>query len=115
MVLNAGFALGIMTFFTGSSTPGLVLGAVIFGVSNSGGDLAWSLWVTKFAPADRVADYMSVHTFLTGVRGVVAPMVAFQLLNTLSLSEMGWVSAGLIGIATLMLIPEIRFDRKQPA
>ena len=112
MVLNTGFALGIMTFFTGGSTLGLVAGAIIFGVSNSGGDLAWSLWVTKFAPADRVADYMSVHTFLTGVRGVVAPMVAFQLLNTITLIELGWISAGLIGIATLMLIPEIRFGRK---
>jgi hypothetical protein len=112
MVLNAGFALGIMTFFTGSGTLGLVAGAVIFGVSNSGGDLAWSLWVTKFAPAERVADYMSVHTFLTGVRGVVAPVVAFQLVNAYSLSAMGWLAAGLIAVATLMLVPEIRFDRK---
>jgi MFS family permease len=108
MVLNVGFALGIATFFTGGSTIGLYAGAVIFGISFSGGDLAWSLWVTKFAPADRVADYMSVHTFLTGVRGVAAPMVAFQLVEQFSLVEMGWISASLIGIATLMLIPEIK-------
>ncbi|NDF01570.1 MAG: hypothetical protein EB034_25395, partial [Verrucomicrobia bacterium] len=50
----------------------MALGAVIFGVSNAGGDVAWSLWVTKFAPPERVADYMSVHTFFTGVRGVAA-------------------------------------------
>lgn len=111
MVLNVGFALGIATFFTGGTSLGLVAGAVIFGVSFSGGDLAWSLWVTKFAPPDRVADYMSVHTFLTGVRGVLAPMVAFQLVNSLSLTEMGWISATLIGIATLMLIPEIKFGK----
>ncbi len=109
MVLNAGFALGILTFFTGSSALELVAGAVIFGVANSGGDLAWSLWVTKFAPAERVADYMSVHTFLTGVRGVLAPMVSFQLVNVLSLSAMGWLAAGLIAVATLLLAPEVRF------
>ena len=111
MILNAGFALGILSFFTGGNMLGLVIGAVIFGVSNSGGDLAWSLWVTKFAPADRVADYMSVHTFLTGVRGVAAPMLAFQLVNSLSLSEMGWISVSLILFATLMLVPEIRFGK----
>ena len=111
IVLNCGFALGIATFFTGGTALGLVAGAVIFGISFSGGDLAWSLWVTKFAPPDRVADYMSVHTFLTGVRGVLAPMVAFQLVNSLSLTEMGWISASLIGIATLMLIPEIKFGK----
>jgi hypothetical protein len=115
MVLNVGFALGILTFFAGGSMLELVISSVIFGVANSGGDLAWSLWVTKFAPADRVADYMSVHAFLTGVRGVAAPMLSFQLLNTLALGEMGLISAGLIGIATLMLIPEIRYDRQHPA
>jgi hypothetical protein len=111
MVLNVGFALGIATFFTGNSTFGLVAGAAIFGVAASGGDLAWSLWVTKFAPAARVADYMSVHTFLTGVRGVVAPMVAYQLLNSMSLGVLSWISAVLIVLATLMLIPEIRYGR----
>jgi MFS family permease len=111
MILNVGFALGIATFFTGNGAVGLIVGAVIFGVSASGGDLAWSLWVTKFAPAERVADYMSVHTFLTGVRGVAAPMVAYQLINTLTLSTLSWISAGLIFIATLMLIPEIRFGK----
>jgi hypothetical protein len=115
MVLNMGFALGILTFFTGGSTVGLIAGALIFGISFSGGDLAWSLWVTKFAPADRVADYMSVHTFLTGVRGVFAPMLAFQLVTNLSLGSMGLVSAALILIATLMLVPEIRFGHVKDA
>jgi hypothetical protein len=113
MVLNVGFALGIATFFTGTSALGLIAGAVIFGVSASGGDLAWSLWVTKFAPAERVADYMSVHTFLTGVRGVVAPIVAFQLVTTLSLGTLSLISAGLIGVATLMLLPEVRFGKPE--
>ena len=72
---------------------------------------AWSLWVTKFAPENRVADYMSVHTFFTGVRGVLAPLTAFQLAKTLSLSTLGIVSAILILFATLLLIPEIRFGR----
>ena len=89
----------------------LIVGFLIFGISLSGGDLAWSLWVTKFAPADRVADYMSVHTFLTGARGVVAPMVAYQLLTTMSLGALSWISAGLIVAATVMLVPEIRFGK----
>lgn len=108
VTLNVGFALGILTFFTSDSFTGLVVGAVIFGISNAGGDVAWSLWVTKFAPPDRVADYMSIHTFFTGVRGVAAPFVAFHLVNGVSLAALGWISAGLIGLASLMLLPEIR-------
>lgn len=105
--LNMGFALGILTFFTSDSATGLFLGAIIYGISNAGGDVAWSLWVTKLAPPGRVADYMSVHTFFTGIRGVVAPMAAFQLCQRFSLPTLGFGSAALIVIPSLMLLPEI--------
>ena len=112
VVLNAGFAIGILTFFTSNDLPGLVAGAIVFGISNAGGDIAWSLWVTKFAPENRVADYMSVHTFFTGVRGFIAPITAFQLAKTLPLTTLGWVSAALIVLASLLLLPEIKFGRR---
>ena len=111
VTLNCGFALGILTFFTSHNMKGLVLAAVIYGISNAGGDVAWSLWVTKFAPPERVADYMSVHTFFTGVRGIVAPLFGFQLLNGLSLQSLGWISASMILVATLLLLPEVKFGR----
>lgn len=111
VTLNIGFALGILAFFTSDSSTGLVLGAVLYGISNAGGDVAWSLWVTKFSPPDRVADYMAVHTFFTGVRGVIAPVAAFHLINHFSVVQLGWFCAGLILLASLLLLPEIRFGR----
>jgi MFS family permease len=112
VLLNLGFAAAILAFFTSQDMKGLILGAVIFGVANAGGDVAWSLWVTKFAPPNRVADYMSVHTFFTGVRGVLAPLVAFHLAAQVSLTLLAMISMGLILLAAAMLIPEIRFGRK---
>src|SRR5688572_32357747 len=50
VTLNIGFAIGILTFFLTGSFEGMVAGAVVYGISNAGGDVAWSLWVTKFAP-----------------------------------------------------------------
>jgi predicted MFS family arabinose efflux permease len=108
VVLNVGFALGILTFFMSQDTVGLALGGIVFGISLAGGDVAWSLWVTKFAPPERVADYMSVHTFFTGVRGVIAPQVAFHLMQTISIATLGWISAGMIVLASIMLLPEVR-------
>jgi MFS family permease len=108
ITLNLGFALGILSFFVTSTMTGLVVAAIIYGISNAGGDVAWSLWVTKFAPPKRVADYMSVHTFFTGVRGVLAPIIAFQLVSGVSLQVLGWLSAGLIVVGTSFLIPEIK-------
>lgn len=112
MTLNVGFALGIVTFFTSDSMAGLVIGAIIFGISNAGGDVAWSLWVTKFAPPDRVADYMSIHTFLTGVRGVIAPAAAFYGAQHFSMVSLAVFNAGLMALATALLFPEIKWGRK---
>ena len=94
--LNFGFAVGIVSFFVSETTTGLVVAAVVFGISNAGGDVAWSLWVTKFAPPGRVAEYMSVHTFFTGVRGVAAPFLGFYLITVLTMPTLGWIAAGLI-------------------
>jgi MFS family permease len=115
IAINLGFAIAILTFFTGNSFSGLIAGAIIFGISNAGGDLAWSLWVTKVAPPHRVAHYMSVHTFLTGCRGIVAPLVAFQLVKTLPLLWMGVITSSLIVLACLVLIPEIGHYRHRHA
>jgi MFS family permease len=112
VTLNMGFAVGILTFFVSDTMTGFVIGAIVFGISNAGGDVAWSLWVTKFAPARRVADYMSVHTFFTGIRGVLAPLVAFTLVTRLSMGMMAAFSAGLIVVASLLLLPEIKIGKR---
>ncbi len=115
ITLNVGFALGIFGFFTTQSTTGLVISAILYGISHAGGDVAWSLWVTRFAPADRVAEYMAVHTFLTGVRGVIAPVAAFYLIDR---CPAGYLAAGcstLILLACLVILPEIQSRRGQPA
>jgi MFS family permease len=107
ITINLAFAASILVFFTGDSWLGLIAGAIVFGVAVSGGDLAWSLWVTKFAPPHLVADYMSVHTFFTGVRGVLAPLLAFQLVTRLSIANIGVICTVLIVSASLLLVPEL--------
>ncbi len=52
---------------------------------------------------------MSVHTFLCGVRGVIAPFVAFPAALWLGPHVVGAVGAGLIGIASLIILPSVRF------
>ena len=114
--LNVGFAVSILAFFTSNTMPGLIAGAIIFGVSVAGGDVAWSLWVTKLAPSRHVADYMSIHALLTGVRGIVAPMVAFHAITHWSLVTVGWFCIGLILLGNLTLLPGILASRSlQPA
>lgn len=113
VILNLGFALGILTFFTSDSIDGLLLAAIVYGISNAGGDVAWSLWVTKFAPGEHVADYMSVHTFFTGIRGVLAPVIAFQLAAAnVPLTTLAFVCVGMIALASLLLLFELKSNGK---
>ncbi len=108
IALNVGFAIGVASFFTSDTMTGFVFAAIVQGVASAGGDLAWSLWVTKLAPAERVAEYMSVHTFFTGVRGLLAPMLGFALAAHASMTTLGLIAAGMIAMASLLLVPEAR-------
>jgi predicted MFS family arabinose efflux permease len=108
ITLNIGFAIGVASFFTSDTMTGFVFAAIVQGVASAGGDLAWSLWVTKLAPAERVAEYMSVHTFFTGVRGLFAPMLGFALVTHWSITSMGFLAAAMIVVASLLLVPEAR-------
>jgi hypothetical protein len=112
LILNTALVAGILSFFISGSVAGLIAGAIIFGMASAGADVAWGLWVTKFAPPDHVADYMSVHTFFTGLRGVIAPTVAFYMLSALPLVALAWVSIGLITVGSAFLLPEVRFGRR---
>jgi MFS family permease len=107
IALNVGLALGALAFFLGRDLWGMVLGALIYGVANAGGEVAWSLWVTKIAPAKHVAEYMSVHTFFTGVRGVMAPVIAYSLLHHVTFPTLSYICTGLIVAGSLVLLPEV--------
>jgi hypothetical protein len=113
IVVNLLFAIYIAAFFTGKSDAGLVFGALALGIGSAGGDLMWSLWVTKFAPPDRTADYMGLHTFFTGLRSVAAPMLAFAVITKLPLGSVALIASSLIIAASLVLVPEMRAERRR--
>lgn len=103
IILNLSFLTGIVSFFLTDAWVTLALSALIFGFSTSGGDVAWTLWVTKFAPTERVADYMTVHTFFTGIRGLFAPMTAFALLGVFDIQTLSLIASALILMASILL------------
>ncbi|MAT31026.1 MAG: hypothetical protein CMP29_04470 [Roseibacillus sp.] len=108
MILNVFFMGGVLFYFFGQGMWALCVGISLHGIGRAGGNIAWSLWVTKFAKADQVAEYMSVHTFMCGVRGVIAPFVAFPVIALLGPRVIGGAGFILIMIATLMIWPHLR-------
>jgi hypothetical protein len=49
---------------------------------------------------------MSVHTFFTGLRGLVAPLAGFALVAHWPMTTLGWFSAALIVVGSLLLLPD---------
>lgn len=112
-VLNLIFIFAQFFFFLGGSFTTLVIGCMFYGLAMGGGNVAWSLWVTKMAPPEKTADYMSAHTFTTGVRALFAPFLGIQLAVMLPIQWVVGLSTVLIIVSCLMLVPEIRGWKKQ--
>jgi MFS family permease len=110
--LNIFFMLSLGLFFLTGSLPLIILASVFFGMGTSGSPFVWQLWVTRIAPADETRVYQSAHAFLAGVRGVVAPFLGFAVLRQTSFRTMGLISALLALVATLMILPLLRRDRR---
>jgi len=111
MIINVLFAFGVGLFFLTKNPYVIGLASALIGIAFGGGTVAWSLWVTKYAPPGKVAAYMSVHVFLTGVRGTLGPLVGFWTVQRIGAPAIGMVSFAMMMLATLMLIPEIKHGR----
>jgi MFS family permease len=105
MALNAIALTAILLFFSTHSIWMLYLAGALFGFAVAGANIAWSLWVTKFAPAGKTAEYMSVHTFATGIRGTAAPFIGFATIVALSPLSTALISSALIVTSIVLLIP----------
>ncbi|MGK0189631.1 MAG: MFS family permease [Verrucomicrobiales bacterium] len=108
IVLNFAFGFSLLAFYVGQSEVFLWVGMALRGIAMGGGNIAWNLWVTKLAPAERVSEYMSVHTFLTGVRGIIGPPLAFWLITFAPVSIMAWTGFGMLIISSLLILPHVR-------
>jgi hypothetical protein len=96
-----------------ANESGFLIGMILLGVSFSGGNVAWSLWVTKIAPPDLVADYMAVHTFMTGLRGIVAPGLAVYGTQWMPIEWLVTISSLMILASIIMMGPELRTWKKR--
>lgn len=79
LIVNAIFLVGIILYFMTSELSFILVGSALFGLARGGGEIMFNLFVTKLAAAGHIAQYMSVHTFLAGLRILAAPFIGFFL------------------------------------
>ncbi|MEM9018449.1 MAG: MFS transporter, partial [Verrucomicrobiota bacterium] len=96
IIVNLVFLVGLVLYFLWPDMRLIVIGSALFGLARGGGEILFNLFVTKIAPSELIADYMSVHTFLAGIRILAAPFLGFLLAQYVSISVMTAVSASLM-------------------
>jgi len=87
----------------------LWLAAVVLGIAIGGGMLGWNLGHNDFAPEERVGDYLGLHVSLTGLRGLIAPLIGVWVYGLLELLGPGLGRWSLLLPLTLTTIGSIAF------
>jgi hypothetical protein len=64
--------------------------AVLTGIADAGGALAWNLGHNDFAKDHNASQYMGVHVTLTGIRGLIAPFLGVGIYQLLENAHPGW-------------------------
>ncbi len=105
IMTNSILLFAILIFFFTSKIWVMGFSMMLFGFSMGGFSIIWQLWVTKIAHREKVSAYMSIHSGSTGVRGLVAPYVAYSLMAKTHPVFVGWVALTLVGLATILFIP----------
>lgn len=115
IVINMFWLVYMILFFQSGSLWVVCVGIACRGIGFAGGAITWNLWVTRFATPEETSKYMAIHTFMTGVRGVTAPYLAYLFVDAFSIRTAGWVAAGMVVLATVMLIPLRRYETQKAA
>ncbi|EDY81609.1 transporter, major facilitator family [Verrucomicrobiia bacterium DG1235] len=103
VVLNAMIMLSIILFLTTTNLWVIFSSAAVLGTAMAGANISWSLWVTKFATPEKAPSYMSVHTFTTGIRGILAPFLGFYLISGVGAQNTAMIGSTLVAISIVIV------------
>lgn len=114
IALNACWLIGLFLFFNFKSLIYIGIGSGFIGLAMGGGMLLWTLWVTQVAPPDKVSAYMSAHTAIAGLRGLVSPYLAYALLSlSKNVVTIGWFGMTFTLASTFIFISLIFLRREK--
>ncbi len=65
-------------------------GSMLLGISNAGGHLGWNLGHNDFSNDAWASFYMAIHVTLTGLRGLIAPLVGVAFYQALAALNPAW-------------------------
>jgi MFS family permease len=95
----------IILFFFTDNLYVMAAGCALLGTAFGGGGILWTLYVTKIAPPEKVASYMSVHSFMTGLRMALAPFLGYSIVQFAHPAVAAWIALAFIGVSSVLFLP----------
>jgi DHA1 family inner membrane transport protein len=98
--------------YAGAHTiPTLIIASVLVGIAAPGIDLTWLNAVMHFADRQDIPRYTALHTFLVGIRGLLAPFVGMAIFHGLhgNFRASFLVSAVVIWAGSLLMMAVVWF------
>ena len=85
--------------------------SLMAGLGQGGGALAWNIGHLHFAQREKAEIYMGIHVSLTGIRGLLAPIVGMWLWGLIGWTI--WLLAVALSLASLvMYIYMARYEQR---
>jgi hypothetical protein len=97
-------AIGLLCWAYATDLTGAVIAAAVIGLARAGGQIVWLIGSLEFAPHGQESDYAAVHTLLTGVRGVIAPMLGVAILDHLLHGDYQTMMLGCAAVAAMSVL-----------
>jgi len=95
----------VSSLFTTSvtlSTIVVFIAYAVFGVAMAGINMAWNMSSIFFAGKDDAAMYQSVHVTMTGIRGLIAPVLGLGLMHFFGYKAVFLVASGFLATASIV-------------
>lgn len=111
-IVNGIWSLTPIFLYFAKTMKGVYIGQMIQGFAWSGSTLVWWLGVNYYARAHEVANLMSVHQTLTGVRGIITPFFGIWIGNAFGYkrSMLFWFVLMLVGF--FIMLEEVMRERR---
>ncbi|MDD2229416.1 MAG: MFS transporter [Candidatus Cloacimonetes bacterium] len=87
---------------------------LIFGVAMTVINVSWNMSSIFFAGKEDASMYQSVHVTMTGIRGVIAPILGFTLLRLFNITAVFMVAAGFLAWASIISYRDFKRVKKVP-
>jgi predicted MFS family arabinose efflux permease len=100
-LVNMCHLIGVPLFLLAKDPLFIGLASIFLGLAHGGGLIAWSLWITKIAPSNKLSEYMSVDLVVIGLRNFLSPSIGYFLLTHTNPATVGKIAFLMISIGML--------------